>query len=75
MVGKWSCQNPLSLEERRKIQEGLEIGLSYSQIAASVERYKSTVMREAKRLGNIKAYDAEKAQENFEYIQRLRRKK
>lgn len=66
MVGKWSVKNPLTIEERIKIKEGLDLNLSYSQLAVFVGRYKSTVMREAKRLGTPEEYDPFEAQRNFE---------
>jgi IS30 family transposase len=70
MVEKWSCQNPLSIEERKLIKEGLDANWTYREIAAHAKRGKSTIMREAKRLGDIKDYDPEKAQEHFEEIQK-----
>lgn len=66
MVEKWSVRNPLTLDERKKIKEAIELGMSYSQMAEHVGRYKSTVMRESKRLGDPKDYDPEKAQKSFE---------
>lgn len=66
MVEKWSVKNPLTLDERKKIKEGLDLGLSYSKLALHVGRYKSTVMRESKRLGDVSDYDPEKAQQHFE---------
>lgn len=66
MVGKWSCFNPLTIEERRLIKEGLDLDMSYGKIALHVGRCKSVVMREAKRLRDIREYDPEKAQEDFE---------
>ena len=70
MVEKWSCINPLSIEERKLIKEGLDLNMSYREISIHVGRCKSVVMREAKRLGDIKIYDPEKAQENFEEKQK-----
>lgn len=70
MVGNWSCFNPLTIEERRLIKEGLDLDMSYGKIALHVGRCKSVVMREAKRLGDIRKYDPEKAQENFEEKQK-----
>lgn len=72
MVGKWSCNNPLTIEERRLIQEGLNLNMSYRQIGLHCGRAKSVVMRESKRLGDVHLYDADKAQTNFEYIQKRR---
>lgn len=66
MVGKWSVKNPLTLEERKKIKEAIDMDMSYSKMAIYVGRYKSTVMRESKRLGNVNDYDPEKAQLAFE---------
>ncbi len=75
MATQWSCKNPLSLEERKLIREGLDLGMSYSQIGIHVGRCKSVVLRESKRLGSSNNYDALKAQDHFEEIQRSRRKK
>lgn len=75
MVTKWSVKNPLTIDERRKIQEGLELNMSYAQIALHVGRSKSAVLRESKRLGDTKNYDPEKAQSHFEGIQIARRNK
>lgn len=66
MVNPWPCINPLTIEERRKIQEGLALDLSYSELALHVGRCKSVVLRESKRLGDISDYDPDLAQENFE---------
>lgn len=66
MVNLWPSINPLTIEERRKIMEGLALDMSYSQLALHVGRCKSTVLRESKRLGNIKDYDPDLAQKDFE---------
>lgn len=71
MPCRWIAMNPLSIEERLKIKEGLELDLSYGQLAKHVGRGKSVVMREAKRLGDIRKYDAYKAQKDFEEKQKL----
>lgn len=63
-------KNPLTLEERMKIKEGLQKNLSYSQLSLFVGRNKSTVLREAKRLGTPEQYDPIKAQNDFEQGQR-----
>jgi IS30 family transposase len=70
MVGKWSCRNPITIEEREKIKDGLDMDMSYRQLSQHVGRSKSTVMREAKRLGDVRKYDPLKAQEHFEMKQR-----
>lgn len=70
MVGKWSCRNPLTFEEREKIKEGLDMQMTYRQLGEYVGRAKSVVMRESKRLGDIRKYDPKKAQQHFEMIQR-----
>jgi len=75
MPGKWIAINPLSLEERCRVKEGLNLNLSYSQLASYVGRCKSVVMREAKRLGTYKDYDPQKAQDDFESKQKLIGKK
>ncbi len=69
MVGKWKCFNPLTLEERLKLQQGLKQGLSYGKLALYVGRHKSVVLRESKRLGSHLLYNAEEAQKDFEYKQ------
>jgi len=66
MVSKWQVKNPLTIEERRKIKEAIDLGLSYSEMALFVQRPKTTVTRESKRLGKFTHYDPEKAQEDFE---------
>jgi IS30 family transposase len=71
MVSKWKTINPLTIQQRRLIKEGLDLNMSYSQIAAHAGRGKSVVMRESKRLGKIKDYDPEKAQKDFEAKQKL----
>ena len=72
MVNKWIAINPLTIEERRKIKEGIDLGLSYSQLAIHVGRPKSTVMRESKRINRCPwNYDPELAQKDFEAKQKL----
>lgn len=67
---KLNAKNPpLTLDERKKIKEGLELNLSYTQLAKHVGRNKSTVLRESKRLGTPDDYDPEKAQAHFEMRQ------
>lgn len=73
MVGKWSVKNPLTLIERELIEKNLST-LSYREIAALISRDKSHVLRESKRLGDVKNYNAELAQKDFEYKQILKRK-
>ena len=73
MVSKWSVRNPLTIEDRKKIHEGLKLNMSYGQMALHVGRSKSTVLRESKRLGDTSDYDPEKAQSHFEDIQLARR--
>jgi IS30 family transposase len=75
MVSNWSCQNPLTLEERKLIKEGLDLGMSYSEIGIHTGRCKSVVLRESKRLGSIVNYNPIEAQKNFEDRQKSRRKK
>lgn len=67
---KWSCRNPLSIEERKSIENGIRLGRSSREIGKEINRNKSIILRESKRLGNSDEYNAEKAQENFEYKQR-----
>jgi IS30 family transposase len=75
MPGKWSVKNPLTLEERKAIQEliNAQPDLSGRDIALFIKRGKSTIMRELKRLGNEK-YNADKAQQHFENLQLETRK-
>lgn len=67
----FKCKNHLTLNERKKIQQGIKLGLTYREIAESINRDKSVVMREAKRLGDFNDYDADKEQANFESKQKL----
>lgn len=66
MVSIWAAINPLTIEERRKIKEGLALNMYYREIAIHVGRCKSVVMRESKRLGDVSDYDPDLAQEDFE---------
>ena len=70
MVGQWMQKNPLTLDERIKIKEALDMGLSYQGIGQYVGRAKSVVMREIKR---FKDYDPEEAEKDF--IKRAKAKK
>jgi IS30 family transposase len=74
MVEKWSCINPLTLDERRLIKEGLDLNMCYREIGQHAGRSKSVVLRESKRLGDISKYDPDKAQKDFEEKQRKKRK-
>jgi IS30 family transposase len=71
MVAKFKVKNPLTIEERRKIKEGLALQMSYSELALHVGRCKSVVMRESKRLGYPWDYEPDLAQKNFEAKQKL----
>lgn len=75
MVGKWSVKNPLTLEERIRIKEGLDANLYYHEIATSIGRGKNTIRKETRRLGTVDDYDPYKAQQNFEDKQLLGWKK
>ncbi len=76
MPGFWpGAYRPLSIDERRKIKEGLDMDMSYSQIAIHVGRCKTVVMREAKRFGHFSLYNPKKAQEDFESKHKLKGKK
>lgn len=66
MPNKWCVKNALTIEERRKIKEAIDLGLSYREMALFVGRPKTTVTRESKRLGKYTEYDPEKAQKDFE---------
>ena len=72
---KWSCRNPLTIEERKIIESGIKEGLSSRQIGSLINRGKSVILRESKRLGDLENYDAVNAQKKFEKIQRLSWKK
>ena len=72
MVAKWIANNPLTIEERKKVKEGIDLRMSYREIAIHVGRAKSTVMREAKRLSPYPwNYDPDLAQADFEAKQKL----
>lgn len=73
MAREWMVKNPLTIDERRKIKEGLDSGISYREIALSIGRNKTTIIYESKRLGNLDNYDPEKAQNDFERRQRERK--
>ena len=75
MRSRFQVKNPLTLDERIKIKEGLDSNQSYREIALEISRAKSTVIKEARRLGDTSQYDPHKAQINFEYIQEMKRKK
>lgn len=62
---------PVSFEERKKIKQGHDLGLSYRELALHVGRCKSVVLRESKRLGEREDYDPILAQKNFESKQKL----
>ncbi len=72
---KWSNKNPLTIRERKIIQKGIENKLTSLEIAEQLGRGKTTITREAKRLGSIDDYDAEEAQKDFEKKQFEGRKK
>lgn len=67
---KWSCRNPLTIEDRRTIQHGIKCGLSSREIGKEINREKSVVLRESKRLGDASDYNADLAQMHFEDTQR-----
>jgi len=75
MVSKWIANNPLTFHERKKIESAIAMGMSYSEMAVYVDRAKSTVMRESKRLGKPWEYNAKEAQQDFEYKQTIIGKK
>lgn len=70
MVFKWPSKNPFTLDERKKIREGIDLKMSYRQIAYHCGRSKTGVLREVKRNGGVESYDAELSQFNFEEKQR-----
>ena len=74
MVSCWSVHNPLTFRERKLIKEAIDLDFSYREMAIHVGRAKSTVMREAKRLGDVSKYNPVRAQKDFERIQMQRRK-
>lgn len=71
MVGKYKVKNHLTLDERRKIKEGIDADLSYLKIAESIGRAKSTIIREAKRLGGPGDYEPQLAHLDFKKKQML----
>ncbi len=72
MIHKWAVKNPLTIEERRLIKEGIDLDLSYNGISKYVGRSKTTICRETKRINNnYKEYDPELAQKDFENKQKL----
>lgn len=71
MPKEWVAVNALTIEERQKIKEAIDMNMSYSEMGEYVGRDKSTVMREAKRLGHFSQYDPNKAQKDFESKQKL----
>jgi len=66
----WSCRNPLTIEERRQIKQGIDEGLSSREIGKAIGRGKSVIARESKRLGRWSDYDPDLAQKDFEKKQR-----
>jgi IS30 family transposase len=71
MVSRWAAKNPLTIDERRKIKEGIDSQMTHRQIAESLGRGKSTIQRECKRLGGFWNYDPYAAQDDFEAKQKL----
>jgi IS30 family transposase len=71
MVSRWAVKNPLTIDERRKIKEGIDLEMTYREIAQSLDRAKSTIQRECKRLGGFWNYDPYAAQDDFEAKQKL----
>jgi IS30 family transposase len=71
MVSIFKGKNHLTIDDRKKIQEGIALGLTYREIGETINRAKSVIIREAKRLGDFQDYEAEKAQSNFESKQKL----
>lgn len=74
-MNRWQVKNPLTIEERSLLQEGLKLQLNYRELGEYVGRCKSTVLREARRLGDPSVYDAKKAQNDFETKQIEKRKR
>ena len=66
MVVRWACHNPLNIDDRRAIKDGLDAGLTYRAIAKSINRGKTTIQREVLRFKSLDDYDPEKAQAQFE---------
>ena len=65
-MNKWSCKNPLTLQQRKEIQDLESRGFSSREIGGMLSRAKSTILRELKRLGIDVEYDPDKAQQDFE---------
>lgn len=66
MIAKWQVKNPLTIEERKKIKQAIDHGMSYREMSLFVGRGKTTMRRECKRLGEFQDYDPEEAQKDFE---------
>lgn len=58
-------KEPYRLEERKRIEEFIKLGLSGGQIAKAINRSKNGVNTEIKKNGGREAYNGLKAQENF----------
>ena len=71
MVSRWAVKNPLTLEERKKIKQGIDDEMTYREIGEYLGRARSTIQRECKRLGGFWNYDPEGAQKHFEEKQKL----
>lgn len=75
MASRWMCRDPLTIDERREIKKYLDLDITYRGIAGIMHRAKSTISREARRLGETVDYDPDRAQEHFEKLQMQTRDK
>ncbi len=57
--------SPLTLEERNKIKEFIEVDYSLSSISRLIGRGKNTVVQEVRRNGGRENYNPQKAEQQF----------
>ena len=74
MVCKWMVNNPLTLDERKKIKECIDLKMSYGKMSKVIGRAKSTLLHEVQRRGGFESYDPVEAQMDFENKQFIRMK-
>lgn len=66
------CLGRITLEERQKIEEMLDMGLNQNIIAKELHRDPSSIRIEVRRCGGVRKYNAQKAHEDAEEKERLR---
>jgi len=64
----------MGIQERRAIQDLLDHGTDIKDIAAIIHRSKPAVYAEIKKNGGVRLYNAEKAQENCDAINKAANK-